>query len=215
MPKMRQLPCLHRYCPLTFKSQHGRTYHIRSAHGASNYHLNNTDNAEDSANNDLEAGGDTVDVVNDPAVHAECNEAPSGPSNTGQTSGQRIEHPYLTGIMSAHCTRNSALTLLCDEHSHVTLKGTTCRTVSLHHPEQRRCQRYKGIGRLLRANSSSKLRICFTVELRCRPQTSMRFLSFGQKQRLNWVQTPHLRVTIICTRSSTPLRSAMSPGNVW
>ncbi|KAI0282250.1 hypothetical protein BC826DRAFT_1093972 [Russula brevipes] len=118
MPKTPRLPCLHRYCPLTFKSQHGRTYHIRSAHGTSNEHLfkmgngevfandeansedsssaNDEANAatgEDSANN--EANGDTddaVDMVND---RADCDGAPS---NTGQAGGQRIEHPYLTAL---------------------------------------------------------------------------------------------------------------------
>jgi hypothetical protein len=112
MPKTPRLPCLHRYCPLTFKSQHGRTYHVRSVHGASNYHskdngedpANDKANGEDSASANDEAnaatgedpaneedGDTTVDVAND---RADCN---TTPSNT-KAKGQRIEHPDLTGM---------------------------------------------------------------------------------------------------------------------
>jgi hypothetical protein len=95
MPKTPRLPCLHRYCPLTFKSQHGRTYHIRSVHAASNFNLIDMDNGEVSAND--EANGDAVDMAN--ASDRDEAQAPS-PSKTGRASGQRIEHPRMTGIFS-------------------------------------------------------------------------------------------------------------------
>jgi hypothetical protein len=99
MPKTPRLPCLHRYCPLTFKSQHGRTYHIRSVHAASNFNLINIDNGEVSAND--KANGDAVDVAN----AGDCDEAltqaqATSPSMTGRASGQRIEHSCLTGKFS-------------------------------------------------------------------------------------------------------------------
>jgi hypothetical protein len=68
-----RLPCLYPGCPLTFKSQHGRTYHIRNAH------IN--PNAQSELNLGLDSSESTPNLTQQP----------------NQRRGRRIEHPYLTG----------------------------------------------------------------------------------------------------------------------
>ncbi|KAH9957482.1 hypothetical protein BGW80DRAFT_1185947 [Lactifluus volemus] len=71
MSLSERLPCLYPRCPLTFKSRHGRTYHIRNAHVNSN------------AQSELNLGPDLPEpLTQQPKQHR----------------GQRIEHPYLTGL---------------------------------------------------------------------------------------------------------------------
>ncbi|KAH9954878.1 hypothetical protein BGW80DRAFT_1439609 [Lactifluus volemus] len=71
-----RLPCTYPGCPFTFKSQHGRTYHIRSTHINSNAH------------SELDLGPDFPDLESTP----DLTQAPE------QFRGQWIGHPYLTGL---------------------------------------------------------------------------------------------------------------------
>lgn len=78
-----RLPCLFPRCPVTFKSQHGRTYHIRAVHTNSNlreHHFQEPHNLEgpDLAQMDSEGGDEHQGPI-----------------------AQRIEHPHLTGMCFA------------------------------------------------------------------------------------------------------------------
>ena len=70
------------YCPLRCKTQHGRTRHIRAAHGILvNANIGNHQNQNDGPPDVVE----TVLLVN----------------GTG-SAGQRKEHPHLTGLCAHH-----------------------------------------------------------------------------------------------------------------
>ncbi|KAI0295051.1 hypothetical protein B0F90DRAFT_1811552 [Multifurca ochricompacta] len=79
-----RLPCLYSGCPVTFKSQHGRTYHIRSIHANSNAHSDTGPRQDPSSVTPLHQNG--LDYQDVPPYSS------SGPSR------KRIEHAHLTAV---------------------------------------------------------------------------------------------------------------------
>lgn len=80
IPSMPRLPCLHHGCPQTFKSQHGRTYHMRAVHVNTNSRpININRNRSQSPQSS-----------NDDRLEPTANER--GPAS------KRIKHPWLTGM---------------------------------------------------------------------------------------------------------------------
>lgn len=86
---LSRLWCPH--CPCTFKSQHGRTYHIRAVHVNSNT-LNRRRQDDNPPNGNTEDG---THFTNDLSEY--------GPSAVSQ----RKEHPYLTGLYTLHAVQGS------------------------------------------------------------------------------------------------------------
>src|ERR1700755_3175394 len=92
---MHRLPCHHPDCPATFKSQHGRTYHIRAVHtnfnslpinrghdqGLGHYHELEQDGVYGLTETRSTDSWDTMPLDN----------------GTVHTGSERILHPYLTG----------------------------------------------------------------------------------------------------------------------
>jgi hypothetical protein len=80
MPTDLRLPCLFPRCPVRFKSQHGRTYHIRAVHTNSNAQV-----GPNQAQADSEIGDDNHSLdLTERRVRV----------------ARRIEHPHLTGVCS-------------------------------------------------------------------------------------------------------------------
>jgi hypothetical protein len=94
--RRQQLPCPVHGCPRTFKSQYGRTNHVRTAHENTNYVRGssesdrlNSQSPSDAANNEdqyYQDGG-----VNTPPPQV-TPPPPQGP--------QKIYHPHLTGLFA-------------------------------------------------------------------------------------------------------------------
>ena len=94
-PPLHHLTCPHPNCPSTFKSQYGRTYHIRALH--LNTH-NQGINIEWNGHQNVDPHSD--DVLND-AYSLDIASEISGllPNNDpGRPPLQRIEHPQLNGM---------------------------------------------------------------------------------------------------------------------
>src|SRR5258707_15306134 len=101
-----RIPCPHSNCPATFKSQHGRTYHIRSMHF--NTHNRTTNVRSDSGRNAQEMGHhhsddavDTSDSESD-AHSPDIERAGRMPEDDPgwPLVSQRIEHPHLNGMFA-------------------------------------------------------------------------------------------------------------------
>lgn len=103
MPPVRRLKCLFRTCPVRFKSQHGRTYHIRAVHTNSNVRERHNPEGKNQERADSEDEDDnhTLDLAEH---HAPVT--------------QRIEHPHLTGMCSSFTSYsrllNHPIALPCD-----------------------------------------------------------------------------------------------------
>jgi len=96
---MHRLPCCHPDCPATFKSQHGRTYHIRTVHTTFNGLSVNREleHASDQglghyANSEQDSDGPSQLVDN---WDQDRNTVPLDSDST--VHGEKIQHPYLTG----------------------------------------------------------------------------------------------------------------------
>ncbi|KAI0302879.1 hypothetical protein B0F90DRAFT_179304 [Multifurca ochricompacta] len=86
MSYSHRLPCLYAGCPVTFKSQHGRTYHIRSIH-RSDTELRQQDPSSSAAATTLHQN------------ELYYGDGPSYSSSSGPSGQQRrIEHTYLTTV---------------------------------------------------------------------------------------------------------------------
>jgi len=90
-PSLRKLPCPHPDCPSTFKSQHGRTKHIRAAHLNTHQRRDRVGMAQDYEEE-----------------HVEYNAPPSPPDTRNTTPLppflEKKEHPQLTGMSQSTCT---------------------------------------------------------------------------------------------------------------
>ena len=93
------LTCPHPNCPSTFKSQHGRTYHIRAKH--LNTH-GRTANFE--RQNEQENWFHRIDDAVDGAQTSDIEGSAIAPNNEindpGRAVPQRIEHPHLNGMFA-------------------------------------------------------------------------------------------------------------------
>ena len=93
----QKLKCLYRGCSRTFRSQHGRTYHMRAVHNNSNKH--------------------TVNVGDAGMAGGSSNQA--SVANNHGPGKQRIEHPHLRGTCSlcpfvVHSLLKQPTALPCD-----------------------------------------------------------------------------------------------------
>ena len=93
IPSMPRLPCLHHGCPQMFKSQHGRTYHMRAVHLNTNSRPINVDRNR----------SQSPQSSNDDRLAPTANER--GPAS------KRVEHPRLTGMYCYTVLLNHSLIL--------------------------------------------------------------------------------------------------------
>lgn len=106
-----RLRCPHPDCPSTFKSQHGRTYHIRVVHINPNSHPVNMEH---------EQGHDGLDDA-----HSESTDN-ANEHGTIQLH-QRIEHSHLTGVYNNDLlqpTLNQRLAIPCDANGNYLPAGS-------------------------------------------------------------------------------------------
>ena len=91
-----RLRCPHPDCSMTFKSHHGRTYHICAVHiSSNNHHVNPQGPRElEPAQADEDSGGFNGDPF---AEGEDCTSPDPANANGCGAIRQRIEHPYLAG----------------------------------------------------------------------------------------------------------------------
>ena len=97
-----KLSCPHPYCPTLFKSQHGRTHHIRVMHLNTHKHTNII------GRHTNEPYHHSADACDDAAQPSNMDSEGAGtlPDNIDNVPGapgallplQRIEHPHLSGL---------------------------------------------------------------------------------------------------------------------
>jgi hypothetical protein len=91
---MHRLPCCHSNCPVTFKSQHGRTYHIRAVH--TNFNSLTIDREHDpSQGHDEQDEASAYRLTN--TGSADGWDTGTVPLDNNAVRGERIQHPNLTG----------------------------------------------------------------------------------------------------------------------
>jgi len=129
-----RLPCPHPNCPAVFKSQHGRTYHIRAVH--TNFNSLSFNREHDQGHHAAEQDGESVDSCQWDTVPLDNNAAPSdGGESESAVRGERIQHPHLTGecpspidflqmCSQPNRTRTSYLALPCDSDGNFLPPGT-------------------------------------------------------------------------------------------
>jgi hypothetical protein len=89
---MQRLPCCHPDCPVTFRSQHGRTYYIRAVH--TNFISLSVNSEHNQGHHDSEPEQDGVLRLTDTGSTDSWDTVPS---DNSALCGKRILHPYLTG----------------------------------------------------------------------------------------------------------------------
>jgi hypothetical protein len=111
--KMYKLQCPHPHCPITFKTQRGQTYHIRTVHSRPLNHPNDVqyDDQEHEDQHGLDDG----------------NGAPM--DNDLHPVEQRKEHPHLTGMCTIYFVEiygplNSQVARPCDQDGNFLPPGT-------------------------------------------------------------------------------------------
>jgi hypothetical protein len=90
---MHRLPCHHPDCPATFKSQHGRTYHIRAVH--TNFNSLSINREHDQGLGHQHHEQNDIHRLTDTGSADSWDTVPL--DNSTVRSSERILHPYLTG----------------------------------------------------------------------------------------------------------------------
>lgn len=185
MPPISRLPCLHPQCPQSFKSQNGRTYHMRSVHDNSNQQPVDVEEIQENENTHP---GDL-------------------PANDGGSLAQRIEHPHLTGMCRGVPFKSLTINA---QPFHAAEMVASCQQV--HHLIPVR-QHHKAIGRPLIVKSSSRSLTFFIAVPSYPPQRSMHFWSYGRNPLLSLTSLHRLAHTKRCTVLLTHARLGTLPGS--
>lgn len=95
---------------MTFKSHHGRTYHIRAVHVSSNNRRVNVEREQGPIAYEDEDG---FQVNGDPFAEPQGEDRASSDSELANSCGsqQRVEHPHLTGASVAYPLQPVLLTI--------------------------------------------------------------------------------------------------------
>jgi len=96
---LRHLTCPHPNCPSTFKSQHGRTYHICTIHLNTHGHTTNVE-CRNEQENEYHHIDDPVDSAQAPDTKSTGLPPNNEVNDLGHTLPQRIEHPHLNGMLA-------------------------------------------------------------------------------------------------------------------
>jgi hypothetical protein len=87
---MHKLSCCHPDCPARFKSQHGRTYHMRAVH--TNFNSLSVNREHDQGHHEPEEDTDTRSTDSRDTVPLDNSAV-----RVRSDAGEKILHPYLTG----------------------------------------------------------------------------------------------------------------------
>ena len=187
---------------MTFKSQHGRTYHIRTVHSRSlNRQINVQRNQYEGNNNyweDQEYGDQSMDSPDDTCSTYSMGSSSVSSVNDLGPAGQRNEHPHLTGMwalyaMSIHWANHWATNA---QHFPVTRMAIPYHWALCHHRER---QHHKGTGAPLIVRCNSALLIFSTGMQSSLPWILIHFLSYGLVLWMVWMPLPHSGLTRKCT----------------
>ncbi|KAN0120453.1 hypothetical protein V8E52_004280 [Russula decolorans] len=93
---MHRLPCCHPDCPATFKSQHGRTYHIRAVHTNFNSRSINREDDQGLGHHEQDDVHRLTDAGSADGWDTQAGTASVPLDKNTVCGGERIQHPYLT-----------------------------------------------------------------------------------------------------------------------
>jgi hypothetical protein len=136
---MHRLPCCHPDCPATFKSQHGRTYHIRAVHTNFNSRSINREDDQGLGHHEQDDVHRLTDAGSADGWDTQAGTASVPLDKNTVCGGERIQHPYLTGECNVPLTSISSNIQSFynhNQHFHVTQMATSCHPVSLHPVEK-------------------------------------------------------------------------------
>jgi len=96
---LRHLTCPHPNCPSTFKSQHGRTYHICAIHLNTHGCTTNVE-CRNEQENEYHHIDDPVDSAQAPDTESMGLPPNNEVNDLGRALLWRIEHPHLNGMLA-------------------------------------------------------------------------------------------------------------------